>query len=123
MFLCNYGQLSIYSAKCINTNYGPLGQFIVFIKSAVIAKKLVELFHLVFVRALFANVKDKSLLAVKGGINPRFFFQSVRFSEDLDLDVKTMSKAALENRVDRLLSSPTVISPLKARGIITNHPP
>lgn len=82
------------------------------------ARKIVELFHLVFVRALFANLKDKRLLAIKGGINLRLFFQSVRFSEDLDLDVMTMSKAALENRVDRLLASPTVISPLKARGII-----
>jgi predicted nucleotidyltransferase component of viral defense system len=82
------------------------------------ARQIVEMFHLVFVRALFANLSDKSLLAVKGGINLRFYFQSVRFSEDLDLDVVTMSKAALENRVDRLLASPTVISPLKARGIV-----
>ena len=84
----------------------------------VTARKIVELFHLVFVRALFANLQDKRLLALKGGINLRFFFQSVRFSEDLDVDVMTMSKAALENRVDRLLASPTVISPLKTRGII-----
>ncbi|HTR55752.1 MAG TPA: nucleotidyl transferase AbiEii/AbiGii toxin family protein [Kofleriaceae bacterium] len=82
------------------------------------ARQIVEFFHLVFVRALFANVSDKSLLAVKGGINLRFFFQSVRVSEDLDLDVVTMSKAALENRVDRLLASATVTSPLKARGIV-----
>jgi predicted nucleotidyltransferase component of viral defense system len=84
----------------------------------VTARKLVELFHLVFLRALFVNLQDKRLLALKGGINLRLFFQSVRFSEDLDLDVMTMSKVALENRVDRLLASPTVISPLKARGII-----
>ncbi len=82
------------------------------------ARQIVELFHLVFVRALFANLGDKSLLAVRGGINLRFYFQSIRFSEDLDLDVVTMSKAALENRVDRLLASPTVTSPLKARGIV-----
>lgn len=82
------------------------------------ARQIVELFHLVFVRALFANLSDKSLLALKGGINLRFYFQSIRFSEDLDLDVVTMSKAALENRVDRLLASPTVTSPLKARGIV-----
>src|SRR5262245_14046789 len=48
----------------------------------------------------------------------RFYFQSVRFSEDLDLDVVTMSKEALENRVDRLLVSPMIASPLKARGIV-----
>lgn len=82
------------------------------------ARQVVELFHLVFVRALFGNVGDKTLLAVKGGINMRFYFQSPRFSEDLDLDVMTMSKGALENRVDRLLTSPTVTSPLKARGIV-----
>jgi hypothetical protein len=32
------------------------------------AHQIVELFHLVLVRALFANIKDKSLLAVKGGL-------------------------------------------------------
>lgn len=82
------------------------------------ARQIVELFHLVFVRALFANVGDKTLLAIKGGINMRFYFQSPRFSEDLDLDVITMSKGALENRVDRLLASPMITSPLKARGIV-----
>jgi len=82
------------------------------------AREIVELFHLVFVRALFSGLGDKRLVAVKGGINLRFFFQSVRFSEDLDLDVTTMSKAVLENRVDRLLKAPAVVSPLKARGII-----
>jgi len=82
------------------------------------AQEIVELFHLVFVRAVFASLGDKRLLAVKGGINLRFFFQSVRLSEDLDLDVVTMSKEALENRVDRLLKAPAVVSPLKARGII-----
>jgi predicted nucleotidyltransferase component of viral defense system len=81
-------------------------------------RQIVELFHVVFVRALFANLSDKSLLTLKGGINLRFYFQSIRFSEDLDLDVVTMSKATLENRVDRLLASPTITSPLKARGIV-----
>jgi predicted nucleotidyltransferase component of viral defense system len=84
----------------------------------MLAREIVELFHLVFIRALFSNLQDKRLLAIKGGINLRFYFQSVRFSEDLDLDVTTMSKAALENRVDRLLASPAVLSPLKARGIV-----
>jgi predicted nucleotidyltransferase component of viral defense system len=84
----------------------------------VTTRQLVELFHLVFVRALFANVADKALLAVKGGLNMRFYFQSPRFSEDLDLDVMTMSKGTLENRVDRLLASPMITSPLKARGIV-----
>src|SRR5258708_2938188 len=84
----------------------------------MIARQVVELFHLVFVRALFANLGDKTQLAVKGGLNMRFYFRSPRFSEDLDLDVMTMSKGTLENRVDRLLASPTITSPLRARGIV-----
>ena len=80
-------------------------------------RQLVELFHLLFVRAFFAGLPDKRLVAIKGGINLRFFFQSVRFSEDLDLDVMTMAKETLENRVDRLLASPTLIQPLRARGV------
>ncbi|HEX5062326.1 MAG TPA: nucleotidyl transferase AbiEii/AbiGii toxin family protein [Kofleriaceae bacterium] len=80
-------------------------------------RQTVELFHLVFVRALFSNAADKTLLAIKGGINLRFFFQSVRFSEDLDLDVAKMAKGTLENRVDKLLVSPAVTAPLRSRGI------
>ena len=87
----------------------------------VTARQTIELFHLVFVRALFANLGDKRLLAIKGGINLRFYFQSIRFSEDLDIDVITMSKLALENRVDRLLGSPTITSPLKARGVVIQN--
>ena len=86
--------------------------------TAMTARQIVELFHLVFVRALFTNLGDKNHLSVKGGINLRFFFQSVRFSQDLDLDVVTMSRQALENRVDRLLKGPPVVNPLRARGIV-----
>ncbi|MDB4958339.1 MAG: hypothetical protein JWO36_5908 [Myxococcales bacterium] len=80
-------------------------------------RQIVELFHMIFVRALFSGLPDKRLIAIKGGINLRFFFHSVRFSEDLDLDVTTMAKATLENRIDRLLQSPALISPLKSRGV------
>jgi len=82
------------------------------------ARNVVELFHLIFLRALFSDVADKTLLAIKGGINLRLFFESVRFSEDLDLDVMTMSKGTLEKRIDRLLQSPVIVSPLRARGLI-----
>src|SRR5687768_1538565 len=81
-------------------------------------RQAVELFHLVFVRALHASLADKTLLAIKGGINLRFFFGSPRLSEDLDLDVFTMSKGTLENRVDKLLASPAVVAPLKAHGLV-----
>lgn len=87
------------------------------VAQALTSRQVVEVFHLVFVRALFSDVTDKRLLAIKGGINLRFFFQSVRYSEDLDLDVIAMSKATLEKRIDRLLGSPAVVTPLRARGL------
>lgn len=82
------------------------------------ARQLVELFHLRFVHAFFGALPDRTLVAIKGGINLRFFFQSVRYSEDLDLDVRTMARETLENRVDRLLASPALLAPLKARGVV-----
>lgn len=87
-------------------------------KKALSSREVVEVFHLLFLRALFADVPDKALLATKGGINLRFFFASPRFSEDLDVDVTTMAKDTLEKRVDRLLASPTMVMPLKARGLV-----
>lgn len=47
-------------------------------------------------RALFADLPDKRLLAIKGGINlrlffHRLFFQSARYSEDLDLEVRILA--------------------------------
>jgi len=81
------------------------------------ARQTVELFHLVFLRALAARGEDKSLFALKGGCNLRFFFGSVRHSEDIDLDVMVVAKATLSNKVTRLLAAPVVTAPLRARGV------
>lgn len=80
-------------------------------------RQCVELFHLVFLRALVAKGEDKALVALKGGCNLRFFYGSVRYSEDMDLDVVVIAKDTLKNKVDRLLRSPLVTAPLKAHGI------
>lgn len=77
----------------------------------------VELFHLAFLRALVGKGQDKALFAVKGGCNLRFYFGSVRYSEDIDLDVTVVAKTTLQNKVDRLLESPLVAAPLKSQGI------
>ncbi len=84
---------------------------------ALSARQHVELFHLVFLRALVARGEDKGLFALKGGCNLRFFFRSVRYSEDIDLDVTVVAKATLQKNIDRLLQSPTVLAPLRVRGI------
>lgn len=76
-----------------------------------------ELFHLVFLRALIAKGEDKGLIALKGGCNLRFFFGSVRYSQDMDLDVVTIAKETLKNKVERLFNSPAVTAPLKAHGL------
>lgn len=81
------------------------------------ARQCVEIFHLVLLRALAARGEDKSLFAVKGGCNLRFYFGSIRYSEDMDLDVTVMAKGTLRNKVDRLLTSPAVLSPLRAQAI------
>ena len=80
-------------------------------------RQTTELFHLVFLRALLAKGEDKGLIALKGGCNLRFFFGSVRYSEDLDLDVVVIAKETLKNRVERLLQSPMVTAPLKTHGV------
>lgn len=81
------------------------------------ARQTVEFFHLVFLRSLVARGEDKKLIALKGGCNLRFFFSSIRYSEDIDFDVVVMSKRTLKNKVDRLLESPLITTPLRSRGI------
>jgi predicted nucleotidyltransferase component of viral defense system len=84
---------------------------------ASLTRQTVEFFHLVFLRGLVARGEDKALIALKGGCNLRFFFASIRYSEDIDLDVKVMSKETLKNKVDRLLKSPLITAPLLSRRI------
>jgi len=84
---------------------------------ALSARQSIEFFHLVFLRALVAKGEDKTLVALKGGCNLRFYFDSVRYSEDIDFDVSVMARNTLKNKVDRLLRSPPVLAPLKSKGI------
>lgn len=77
----------------------------------------IELFHLILVRALFAKGEDKGRIAIKGGCNLRFYFQSPRYSEDIDFDVLRIPKETLRNKVERVLKSPLVATPLRAKGI------
>ncbi|HKQ70278.1 MAG TPA: nucleotidyl transferase AbiEii/AbiGii toxin family protein [Polyangiaceae bacterium] len=84
-------------------------------------RQVVEAFHLILLRALLAKGESKKLFALKGGCNLRFFFGSTRYSEDMDIDVDTVAKGTLKNKVDKLLQSPLVLGPLKAQGIEVNE--
>src|SRR5258706_5582313 len=79
-------------------------------------RAIVEVFHLELVRML-ASGTQKAHYAIKGGCNLRFFFGSVRYSEDLDLDVVIAAKGTLEKQVDGILASPALERLLKTKGI------
>ena len=79
-------------------------------------RQIVELFHLQFVRLLCSG-PDKDRFAIKGGCNLRFFFESVRYSEDIDLDVARLPVHALKEKVTRILGGPALALPLRSRGI------
>jgi predicted nucleotidyltransferase component of viral defense system len=76
----------------------------------------IEIFHLLFLRAFGARV-DKALFALKGGCNLRFFFKSIRYSEDMDLDIHTMAIGTLRNNVGHLLQAQSFAQALRAQGI------
>jgi Nucleotidyl transferase AbiEii toxin, Type IV TA system len=76
----------------------------------------VELFHLHFVRLLCSG-PSKGSFAIKGGCNLRFFFESVRYSEDIDLDVAGLPVHALKEKVSAVLSGPALSPVLRSRGI------
>ncbi|HSX11099.1 MAG TPA: nucleotidyl transferase AbiEii/AbiGii toxin family protein [Chlamydiales bacterium] len=86
------------------------------IKSMTNRQKSVELFHLLFLRHMNERL-EKGLYAIKGGCNLRFFFKSIRYSEDLDIDVKTIAKETLRNKIHKILESPNFQQTLSARGM------
>lgn len=76
----------------------------------------IEIFHLLFLDQLGRKI-DKQLYALKGGCNLRFYFQSIRYSEDLDLDVKKIRKDTLYKNVQSILENKSFEHILQTRGI------
>jgi predicted nucleotidyltransferase component of viral defense system len=83
-------------------------------------RQAIEVFHLLFLRAFGARV-DKALFALKGGCNLRFFHKSIRYSEDMDLDIRAMSVGTLRNNVDRVLNAPAFAQTLRTQQIEINQ--
>ena len=65
----------------------------------------VEQFHLLFLAQLGARF-DKKLYALKGVCNLRFFWKSIRYSKDIDLDVHTIAKQTLQKNIRQILDAP-----------------
>ena len=80
------------------------------------ASQYVELFHLLFLDQLGRKL-DPDLYALKGGCNLRFFFNSIRYSEDIDLDIKIIRKETLHNKVMNIFKSIHFQQILRAKGI------
>lgn len=80
------------------------------------SKQQIELFHLIFLRHLGERI-DKNHFVLKGGCNLRFYFKSIRYSEDIDFDIKTVAKDTLKTQVTKLLASHTFHQVLQTRKI------
>ncbi len=76
----------------------------------------IEFFHLAFLEVLSKRL-DPSRHVLKGGANLRYFFGSVRYSEDIDLDLTRPLPADLERKVGGILESPPLALLLRAGGL------
>jgi len=75
-----------------------------------------EVFHLEFLR-WFGRKADPKHYALKGGVNMRFFFGSIRYSEDMDLDVSEIRVDTLQDIVLKILLAQTFNDSLIPYGI------
>ena len=76
----------------------------------------VEQFHLLFLDQLGRKL-DKRHYALKGGCNLRFFLKSIRYSEDIDIDVQLIPVNVLQDRVNQILAGVSLVRILQARGM------
>lgn len=70
---------------------------------------------------MFGQKIDKRLFSIKGGCNLRFYYNSIRYSEDIDIDVQIIAVSTLRKKVNLILSSDTFHQILGSRGIILNN--
>lgn len=86
----------------------------------LIDQQVIEIFHLIFLKALERKI-EKSFYVLKGGCNLRFFFKSIRYSEDIDFDVTIISKETLKKNINQLLKAAPFQQILYANKIEIAH--
>jgi hypothetical protein len=80
-----------------------------------------ELFHVAFLDVLGTRL-EPSRYVLKGGTNLRYFFGSVRYSEDIDIDLHGKPPMNIEQKVDGILNSPAIGALLRIKGLsIAEH--
>ncbi|MHB8380408.1 MAG: nucleotidyl transferase AbiEii/AbiGii toxin family protein [Acidimicrobiales bacterium] len=77
--------------------------------------QVIEVFHLLFLQALTANASNWFVL--KGGANIRYFFQSDRYSNDIDLDFFTKPGWSVEETVDKVLDGRALAALLRHQDL------
>lgn len=81
-----------------------------------------EIFHLTFLRQFARRIKTNKY-ALKGGSNIRFFYNSPRYSEDMDLDIDGIEIFMLKEIVMEILESKTLVTTLRPFQIDNIVPP
>ncbi|MHB8443170.1 MAG: nucleotidyl transferase AbiEii/AbiGii toxin family protein [Patescibacteria group bacterium] len=81
-----------------------------------IKPKIIEQFHLTFLSALVYRYNPENYV-LKGGANIRYYFNSPRYSNDIDLDLIRGDGLKLEKIVDLVLASNVLVSTLNHAGI------
>ena len=78
--------------------------------------ELREVFHFYFLDRLL-RISDPGMYVLKGGVNLRFFFNSPRYSEDMDIDVLAGSVGTLNKNGYKILQDAAFIRSLRTYGI------
>src|SRR3989338_230822 len=81
-----------------------------------------EVFHLEFLR-WFSRKLEATCYALKGGVNLRFFFKSIRYSQDIDMDIQGVRVEKIKKNVMEILSERGFSDSLKSFGIEKVVPP
>lgn len=81
-----------------------------------------EIFHLEFLR-WFGEKTKSEYYALKGGMNLRFFYNSFRYSQDMDLNAHIIRVDVLQDKVMQVLESSSFQDNLKPFGIDDIIPP
>lgn len=84
--------------------------------------QLIELFHLEFLRWFGRKIEAK-FYSLKGGSNLRFFFNSFRYSQDMDLDARGIAVYILRDMVMKILQNRSFHDVLKPFGVERIVPP
>ncbi len=79
-------------------------------------RQLREIFHFYFLERLL-RLSDPKLYVLKGGVNLRFYFNSPRYSEDMDLDVLGGSVETLTKNGYKILQDAAFSRVLNTFGI------